>query len=219
LIDKISELKIEKGLTKLLFFQNPYITSLYINNILSTEVAQESYIDLYQSADMLKMNVRKSYKSLINWGLSNLKTVLISKNNLDKILFDSFKNFHIQVAGRQTRSDYSWDLQYDAILNDDAFLLLGYLDDRLVSGAYIIYGSESAYYGVAVNDRQLMKQNIPVGHSILYSSILNAKNIGIKTFKLGVIDNKHEDKITQINMYKKGFTNTVNTVVKLLVEL
>lgn len=218
-INKLSELKKNNIISKLICFQNPYILSFYFNNIINTEISYDSYINLLQPVEIIKMNVRKSYKSLINWGASNLQTLMINNDNCDKTIFNSFKDFHIKVSGRQTRSDYSWDLQFNAIRSNNAFLLLGYMGNKMVSGSYIIYSSENAYYGVAVNDRDLMGHNVPVGHYLLFSSILSAKNLGIKTFKLGGINRNTDDKISNINNYKKGFSNTINTLVKLTIEL
>jgi len=163
--------------------------------------------------------VRKSYKSLINWGLSNLKIQIFDHSNFDKEIFNRFKKFHIQIAGRQTRSNISWDLQLNAIKNKDAFLVLGHLNDKLVSGAYIIHGSVSAYYGVAVNDRELMSQNLPIGHAILYTSMIHAKTKKQEVFILGTTNNNLDEKALDIMKYKRGFTNMLNTKTKHLVQL
>lgn len=216
---KLSEIKVTSNISMFYFYTQPEVLSKFIDNQISTEVEMESYIDLSQSEDLIRMNVRKSYKSLINWGITNLKMVIIDRSNPDKERFDSFKNLHIHVAGKQTRSNLSWDLQFDEILNNEAFLILGYLNEKLVSGAFIIYGSKTAYYGVAVNDRELMAKNLPIGHSILFSSIIHAKEKGIKLFILGNIGITTDEKVNDIVKYKKGFTNTVEAKTKHLVQL
>lgn len=216
---KLSEIKESCDFSKFYFYTQPEVLSKFIDNQISTEVEMEAYVDLSQSEDLIRMNVRKSYKSLINWGLTNLKLVIIDRLNPDKEIFDSFKNLHIHVAGKQTRSNLSWDLQFDEILNDEAFLILGYLNEKLVSGAYIIYGSKIAYYGVAVNDRELMAKNLPIGHSILFSSIIHAKEKGLQLFILGNIGITIDEKVNEIVKYKKGFSNTVIAKTKHLVQL
>lgn len=208
LFQKFTEIKESCNLLKLYFYTQPEVLSKFIDNQFSTEVEMESFIDLSQSEDLIRMNVRKSYKSLINWGLKNLKMVIIDSSNPDKEIFDSFKSLHIHVAGKQTRSNLSWDLQFDEILNNEAFLILGWLNEKLVSGAYIIHGSKEAYYGVAVNDRELMAKKLPIGHSILFFSIIHAKEIGLQLFINGRIGHNDDEKANDIIKYKKGFTNT-----------
>jgi len=193
--------------------------SKLIDSQLSSQIEIEAYINLNQPEDLIRSNVRKSYKSLINWGYGNLKLIVINKSNPDKDNFYKFKKFHVEVAGRQTRSNYSWDLQYKAILEGKAFLVLGYNKDLLVSGAHIIHGTDVAYYGVAVNDRGLMAENKPLGHAILFKSIIYAKEIGLQKFILGNIETSNDNKINDIIKYKKGFTNTLASKAKYLVQL
>lgn len=212
LFSKIKELKNTFQIKKLSFYQNSFFLSEYFEVIDTHEIELISYIDLTQSLEEIRMNVRKSYKSLINWGVRNLSLITIDKKNPNKDKFDSFKNFHIKVAGRQTRSDLSWELQYTAILQNEAFLLLGYLDDQLVSGSYILYGREQAYYGVAVHDRELMAKNLPIGHAVLIAAIAKTKELGLKEFSFGDVSTEgNGKKLDNIARYKKGFTNTCRT--------
>ena len=218
-LQKISELKLEGGFTYLYCFTTPMVLSSFFNALLSSAIEVEAFVDLNQTEDLIRTNVRKSFKSLINWGITNLKMVIINKSNPNKEIFDSFKHFHVKVSGRQTRSDYSWELQFKAIKNERAYLILGYYMGELVSGAYNLYGSDVAYYGVAVNDRELMAKNLPIGHAVLFKSILYAKEIGLKKFILGTIEKTSDIKINDILKYKKGFTNTLESKIKHLIQL
>ena len=182
---KLSVIKKENSYNKIYLYENTKIISKFCDSIISNSHNYEMYIDLSQSEELIKMNIRKSFKSLINWGVKSLKIDVIDSGNLDKIKFNSFKDFHAKVSGRKTRSDKTWDLQYDAIRNNEAYLTLGYLDDLLVSGTYIAHGAGVAYYGVAVNDRELMAKNLPIGHSILFNSIILAKKKGLYKFIVG----------------------------------
>ena len=216
---KLTEIKRNTNISKLYFYSHPILLSKLIDHIISSEIEIEPFVKLSLSEELIKMNIRKSYKSLINWGLSNLKIRIIDHSNFDKDIFNSFRDYHIQIAGRQTRSNMSWDLQLDAIKNKEAFLVLGHFNNKLVSGAYIIHGSESVYYGVAVNDRELMSQNLPIGHATLYSSMIYAKEKKLNYFILGNSNESEDGKVKDINKYKKGFTNTINAKTKYLVNL
>lgn len=172
------------------------------------------YINLTDTEEMILRRMRKSYRSLLNWGKKNLKLTLISKENLNRKEFDRFKEFHIEVAGRQTRSDLSWDLQYKAIESGFAFLMNAELieNGKLVAGNLIVMGTEEAYYGVGVNDRNLMSTKMPIGHWPLVAAIFEARNRGRKTFTLGHLGPKFtNEKEESIALFKKGFSNLVRS--------
>ena len=97
------------------------------------------------------MNVRKSYKSLINWGRKNLETKVFDASNMDGSVMEEFENFHIAVAGRRTRSHQSWMLQSKAVKEGMGFVVMGYLDGELharVSPAKL-YGLHRRYASFA----------------------------------------------------------------------
>jgi len=216
---KLSSIKKEHSFNKIYLYENTKIISKFCDSIISNSHNYQMYIDLSQSEELIKMNIRKSFKSLINWGKKNLQIDIIDSNNLDKIKFNSFKDFHVKVSGRKTRSDKTWDLQYDAIRNNEAYLTLGNLNGVLVSGAYIAHGTDIAYYGVAVNDRELMAENLPIGHSILFKSIILAKKKGLNKFIVGDYNFVEDEKINAITKYKKGFVNSMSLKPKYLIEL
>jgi hypothetical protein len=216
---KLSSIKKEHSFNKIYLYENTKIISKFCDSIISNSHNYQMYIDLSQSEELIKMNIRKSFKSLINWGKKNLQIDIIDSNNLDKIKFNSFKDFHVKVSGRKTRSDKTWDLQYDAIRNNEAYLTLGNLNGVLVSGAYIAHGTDIAYYGVAVNDRELMAENLPIGHSILFQSIILAKKKGLNKFIVGDYNFVEDEKINAITKYKKGFVNSMSLKPKYLIEL
>jgi hypothetical protein len=192
--------------------------SKYLNLVINSHYRYMMYIDLANSEDYIKRNIRKSYKSLLNWGKNNLIIYKYNSDNINPEIFSLFKNFHIKVSERQTRSDFSWDLQYQTILNKNAFIQLAYYKNKLASAIYIVHGYETAYYGIAVNCRELMAQNLPIGHFLLYNCILDCKNMNITTFELGLIDNINLNKDILINNFKKGFTNTISCSVAHLIE-
>lgn len=216
---KILSIPNDYNYNKIYLFENNKVISKFSDSIISTSYDIQMYIDLNQPEELIKMNIRKSFKSLINWGNNNLDLEVIDSNNLNKYKFDSFKDFHAKISGRKTRSDDSWKLQYDAIKKNEAYLTLGNLNDVLVSAAYINHGKEIAYYGVSVNDRNLMEKKLPIGHSILYNSIITAKKKGLKKIILGNYNFSNDEKINAITKYKKGFVNTISHESKYLIQI
>ena len=85
-----------------------------------------SVIRVGEDMDKYKTSIRKSYKSLVNWGMKNLEIKIMNSGSLNRENFLDFKKLHLQASGRQTRSDESWDRQYDAIQNNHAFAIFGY---------------------------------------------------------------------------------------------
>ena len=220
LIMKLNEIFYSEHFEELKFYDNDYLCAAYFLKISKNEIEYNSYIDLNLSEQQIKTNIRKSYKSLVNWGEKNLEFSLINCDNPDYSKFLSFKNFHIATAGRKTRSDRSWDLQFESIKLNEAYLILGYLSDKIVSSSLIMYGKNEAYYGVGVYDRELMSKNVAVGHYNILLAIYHAKKIGLKSINLGFIMNDAEDeKEKNIFRFKSGFSNSLEVKNRYTVNL
>jgi hypothetical protein len=200
----------KKGvINQLRYYDNAYFNGGFFHLVTDSKLQYHAIIDLKLSAQTIKSNVRRSYKSLINWGERNLTHVLLNKENPDHRLFLEFQNFHIKTSGRKTRSDRSWEIQFDMIRNGNAFLMLFYWNEKLVSGNLCLHGFETAFYGVAVNERSLMAERLPIGHYPIYSSILHAKKIGMNYFHMNKIEFHQEDKkLNQLALFKSGFAST-----------
>jgi hypothetical protein len=140
-------------------------------------------IDLSQSETEIKRLLRKSYNSLINWGLRELKPKILDNSNLswDNIL--EFRELHIRESGRETRSVHSWRKQFDMVKAGEAYLVVGYLKDDLVSAGFFMHSNTNCYYGSSASRRDLFGK--PLFHSLMWKSICYAKSIGIQWFDLG----------------------------------
>ncbi len=180
----------------------------------------DAIIDLKQTPEEIKLGVRKSYKSLINWGQKNLSVDIIDEKSGNKEQFDHFRELHITVAGRETRSKESWDCQFDWIKSGHGFVVLAKLQGELVSGVMNLYGTDEVYYGVGVNRRDLMAKKIAIGHYPIWLSILEAQKRNLKIYNLGSIGpNFHSDKERDIALFKKGFSSQIRISHSLKVEL
>lgn len=208
LLIKLNQLISQNRFRGLRFYSNEYLCAAFYSKIQKVDVEYSSLVDLTIPEEIIKTNIRKSYKSLVNWGEKSLDILLVDHNNTDYNKFVEFRNFHIETAGRKTRSDRSWDIQFESIKNNEAFLLLGYLADQLVSGSLILYGATEAYYGVGVYDRQLMANKVAVGHYNILKTIYECKSRGLSLLNLGSIAKKSEDeKEKNIFKFKSGFSN------------
>lgn len=158
-------------------------------------------------------SIRKSYKSLINWGEKNLEVLILNKNNLCESKFKEFKEFHIKISGHQTRSDLTWDIQYQQIAAGYGELILGYLKKRLVAGSLILDQNEVSNYAVGVYERDLFKFGL--SHFILYKGICRSFERGkTKHFSLGLFESTVKDpKVYNIQFFKKGFCPILKPVL------
>ena len=169
----------------------------------------DQVVNLTKPVIQLRQDVRKSYKSLINWGLNNLTIKILNASNVLIPEMNDFRNLHINVAGRETRSEETWNIQYQMIQKGKAFLVLGYLDDVLVTGAFFIFNEKSCYYGVAASNRALFDK--PISHAIIWSAITYAREQGQLLLIMGqqlflsVEEPKPTVKELGISTFKKGF--------------
>lgn len=212
LISKLNEQLKQNNSGKILFYENEFLIAEYYKDLDKISTDFISSVNLNLTEPEIKSNLRKRYKSFVNWGEKNLKIELIDSNNANYDKFTAFRDFHIQTSGRQTRSNVSWDLQFESIKNNEGYLVLGNYQDMLVSGVLIMYGKKSAYYGVGVNDRKLMEQNLAISHYVMFFGILEAKKRGLEKFIVGYVSNEEKsEKELSIFKYKSGFTNIIST--------
>ena len=140
-------------------------------------------IDLSLPEVLLRLQVRKSYKSLINWGEKNIHLTLRDHASVTNDDMEEFRRLHIEAAGRETRSHRTWELQLDMVRQKEAFLLLGRLDGALVTAAFFVHSPQYCYYGVSAAKRELFEK--PLAHVVMWRAILHAKAIGCRWFEVG----------------------------------
>ena len=75
----------------------------------------------FQSQPFSK-SIRSSYKSLVRWGQKNLSFSHVNKDNPCRDSFLQVKAFHKKIAGRTTRSDATWNIQYEMLKRDSVKL-------------------------------------------------------------------------------------------------
>jgi hypothetical protein len=140
-------------------------------------------IDLSYNESYLKSKLRKSYRSLVNWGKRELNPTVVYKEDVTWDLVDEFRQLHIRQAGRETRSEESWKRQYDMVKAGEAYIVVGYLNDCLVSAGFFMCSNTNCYYGSSASRRDLFEK--PLFHSLMWTAILYAKDIGCSWFEVG----------------------------------
>jgi len=173
-------------------------------------------IDLYLDKAILWKHVRKSYSSLINNGLRDMKPYIVTKEEVNWEHMLSFRDLHIHVSGRETRSVESWSRQFESIQNGEAFIVFGELNGDLVTAGYFSYSDINCIYGSSASRRDLFHK--PLFHAIMWSAILHAKKIGCRWFEVGeqYFKNHPESNIPtkkelSISDFKSGFGGDIKT--------
>jgi hypothetical protein len=180
----------------------------------SARLCLTALADLSGGEAALRKGLRKSFKSLINWGRRNLSIDLVGHDNTDRALFDSYQAFHLKVAGHETRSQASWDTIYAWISAGGGELVLGSLDGELVSGTLVLYGSSIVRYGSGVYDRARFDK--PLTHWPLWFSMLRSVERGFEVFDIGDLPlaGTTPEKEIKIGYFKRGFATRISTSIE-----
>ena len=156
-------------------------------------------------------NVRKSYRSLINWGKRHIILSYVNRDNPDLGMFDRYRYFHRRISGRVTRSQESWDIMFETIADGSGELSLGHDDaGSLLSATLTIDGGSVAQYSSGVYDRDRFDK--PIGHWPVLDAILRAKARGMSLFDLGEIPvmETASEKEVSIGRFKRGFAGRLD---------
>ena len=181
--------------------------------------ATNRIIDLSKSEDDLKRAIRKSYHSLINWGLNSMEIEIHDKSNIKWNIIEKFRDLHIKEAKRKTRSIDTWQKQFEAISLGLAFCVTARLDQELVSAAYFLCPDKICYYGSSASRRDLFDK--PLSHSIIWKAILESKRRGDHLFNIGStyeykFNKLATEKEKNIAYFKEGFGG--NLVLNYIIE-
>jgi hypothetical protein len=167
-------------------------------------------IDLEIDEIELKRSIRKSYLSLINWGIRELIPVVFTKDNLTWEIMKSFRKLHIQESGKDTRTEESWKKQFDMVKLGNAFVVVGKLNNELVSAGFFTTSDDSCFYGASASRRDLFKK--PIFHALMWTAITHAKKMGCRWFESGEQfypvnseNNQPSEKELGISKFKAGF--------------
>jgi lipid II:glycine glycyltransferase (peptidoglycan interpeptide bridge formation enzyme) len=172
----------------------------------------QQVIDLTRPEDELLSDIRKIYRANVRWGEANMTYRLLSAKNIKPNEIEAFRQLHIEVAGKETRSANSWALQQQMIECGEGFAIYGYLEERLVATGLFVCNQHICYYGVGAYARDLFDKSI--SHALVWRGILQAKTLGCSQMMMGDAHfgqiakpdgNFPADKDLNISHFKQGF--------------
>jgi FemAB family protein len=183
---------------------------LWANQARKNFFIQRLVIDLQLSIDIIRLGFRKSYKPLVKKSMTEFK-VMVCENDLD-YFFEEFRLLHIEMAGKETRSKETWNIQKEQIKNDEAFLVTVMDGDYLVGAGFFHYTKNMGIYSCGAYRRRLFDR--PVSHGVQMKAIEILKEKGCKTYYLGqkmsLLDEKiPSEKELSISHFKEGFSGYV----------
>ena len=180
-------------------------------------------IDFRNEKATQKSNIRKSYKSLINWGLRELQPQVYDASNITWEHMNNFRQLHIREAGRETRSEESWRRQFEMVQVGEAFSVLGNWNGELVSAGFFPCSKTNCYYGVSASRRDLFEK--PLFHALMWSAILHAQRLGCRWFEVGELlylnhssDKPPSKKELGISEFKAGFGGETRILLDLSLD-
>lgn len=177
----------------------------YLDVSISTQI-----IDLRKNRDLLWMELRKSYKALINKGERTYEVVIMDANNPDFNLHELYRNLHFKAAGRVTRPLATFNQQFEMLQNDEAMLLGIKYQGQFVSFSYFMHLNKTAYYSSEADDPEV---TVPLTYGPLsqWKAMEYYKSRGWDYIEL---DNQQfgpqffdspSEKDLSISMFKRGF--------------
>lgn len=174
------------------------------------KIYHELYSCLEEPLEVIRSNLRKSYKSLVNKAIKNLDIRFLKDSN-EEIWID-FQKLHKSVAGRTTRSEETWNIQLKAISKGEAIFAYALDPNKKMIGGSLFYLTEAeSFYAIGAYDRDL--NHLFLGHALQYSAMLELKRMGVRWHRLGLYLTEGHDQISKkdssISYFKKGFSSHV----------
>jgi FemAB family protein len=166
-------------------------------------------VDMQESMETIQGNIRRSYKSLINKGKKLFEYRFFIGPEISEDVFSEVQAFHLQVAGKVTRIQKTWDTQYSWIQENHALLVCSYQGQRLIGASLFPYTEDMALYAIGIYDRKLFDQ--PIAHALMMEAIRFFHERGQKYLWVGLRHYKNDswlkpdEKLQSISHFKEGF--------------
>ncbi|MCE3046660.1 hypothetical protein [Helicobacter kayseriensis] len=153
-----------------------YINCSSIDNVVFLKTSQEE----------LWRQLRKSYKPLINSFLKNpdFKVEIYDANNPSYEMHQTYVEYHHLCSRRKTRSDESFEIQYDFLLEGFTSLFVLRYQAEPIGCCYFFHNNSSVFYHSGSDLPKYEGSKIPIYHIILYHAFLHFSQMGYTTICL-----------------------------------
>lgn len=174
-------------------------------------VKYDMYVNLGLEMSEIKASFRSSYKSLVNQGERLWNCNVLDSG--DESQWNEFHALHTAVSGRETRSQATWDVQFQMICNQSGFsVLLRDESGTLVGGGFFAHSRDEGIYFSGAYDRDLFP--LPLGHVVQAKAISVLKDRGVRWYLLGTMEHESgqipsSTKEASISYFKEGFATHI----------
>lgn len=175
-------------------------------------VETEGKVDLSLGETGIHRGLRKSYRSLINWGRKNMCMRYYNADNPDRTLFTTFLTMR---KGSEVHGDYGEPVLAflrELIESRHGELSVGFIDGGAVASTLTLWAGKTTRYNAGVYSGE--NKDLPLSHWSLYDAILRSLDRGDRYFSMGrmhVYDShslasaEGRRKMETIAFFKKGF--------------
>lgn len=189
---------------------NPLVKFSFHDVSLTTNI-----INLEKDINLLMKNFRKGTKSDIKLAeKKGFEVKIYNSTNIKKELFERYKNIHFIAAGRKTRSDETWDIMYQWIVDDLSILALTKFEDQYISGQIINTFNKKAYYQSSAILPDYSREK-GLGHLAQKEIIRYLKSSMFDYYELGwnwytnISQEVADSKMIGISRFKSGFGSDI----------
>lgn len=138
------------------------------------------------------------------------KIFFVDKDNPSKELFKEYVRLHHKCSGRITRPQITFDIQFEKIKADCAFLVGLEYEKKNIAFVYFEYNADKAIYASAADDPDYDK--LPLYHILIFRAMEYLKEKEVRVVDTGQpscpspqFDYYIDKKQTNIALFKRGF--------------
>lgn len=179
-------------------------------------ISTEGLVDLSLGESGIHRNVRKSYRSLINWGRRNIRMEYYNSATPNRELLDEY----LSLRERERKAPYADPaiaFFQETIESGRGELSVGFMDSTTPVAATLTFwaGRTTRYVAGSYPDKSKER---PLSHWPVYDAILRSLDRGDRYFNMGKLHDhdsqaqgseERRRKILAIGFFKKGFCTTV----------
>lgn len=220
IFDIIIQIKNDLNISQIKFHLSKFINYKY-NELLKYGFVNTSSttcsIDLSQSKEQLWINLRKSYKALINSidKDSDFSFFISADKNQEDIhsMFVKFHKNHMIEANKIPYGDIIYSGFLDCMKAGIATILGVKFRDQIIIANYFFHDTQHAIYSSSAYDTNKAFAKLPLNHYLLYKAILHFKDLNYMILNFGEpcgfnhyngLDDYLDEKQINISHFKMG---------------
>ncbi len=175
-------------------------------------------IKIDQNIEKVKQNIRKTYRHIFNNYKDKVNFNIYDYKNIDEETFLKYKNMHHKDAGRITRTQSTFRLNFEYIKEGKSFLSEVTLKNGEPLGYSLFYLYKNcALYGSACSEPS---SNLPISHLAQWGALQYLNKIGVEYYDTSnqfpsvQLLQDFDDKKKQISFFKRGFGGELHQVFR-----